>query len=523
MKCKKYKYLLFFIVLFFIPLFSGADEEVFPYGALSISQGDDATASKLVDLAIYGTAGEFEINRMRFSNDGDTWSDWEEYAAAREDWKITAISYGGDTVDGIKRVYAQLMDEDDKVSAIFSDSIEYDTTPPATTADPQEGIFSYMRVIALETSEDNCTIYYTLDGTEPTTESNVYSGPIALMVQRTIKFFAVDDVGNVESVKTQDFNFFRIVTVPAMNAPAHIRQFDLTGELEDKEQDGVLFAFDDESFRGGANITTGDVDGDGQDEIIVGVGSAMGPIVEIYDKDGVKKGVDLQTHHSNYKGGVDVAAGDLDGDGIAEIITVNTSVTETDRDVARVKVYKLDNSLVVEFNAFGSAIAGGRVTVGDIDKDGELEIIVAANRHGGPIVRAFEADGSVRPTQFFTYHTDYRGGIDIAAGDIHGDGKDEIAVVPLAGELSRVKVYRWRDDQYIEGEFIAFDDWEVGGNIDMADIDQDGKDEVIVGTQYNGFPRVKAFEYDGTAIETLDFYAYAEEYKIGVSQAVLSF
>ena len=391
------------------------------------------------------------------------------------------------------------------------------------TANPVGNVYSYTRVVELVASDTEANIYFTLDGSAPNDSSTLYTSPIVLMTSRTIKFFARDELSNTSPIYTEQYDLLRVVTVPAMNAPAHIREFDIQGNVEENELTKVLYGFADPSFRGGANIATGDVDNDDQDEIVIAPGSGMEPRVEVYDQDGEKESFKINAYHPDYHGGVDVAVGDLTGDGRAEIVTVNTSITEADRDVARVKVYSYEpgTPVLIEFIAFGSAVAGGRVTLGDIDADGDLEIIVAANKHGGPIVRAFELDGSVRPTQFFTYHTGYRGGIDVAAGDIHGNGKDEIVVVPLVGEISKVKVYRFRSDQYIEGEFNAFGEEAVGGNVEMADIDQDGEDEIIIGTQNMGHPQIKAFEYDGTPVSGFDFYAYPEEIQTGVSVAIL--
>ena len=517
---------LLLILLLIAPIVVGADSIVLPYGALSINQGESKTASQYVDLKIYATQGGYEITKMSFSNNGESWSAWEDIAEDKENWDITDEEYGGSENDVEKTVYARLRDSQRTVSETFTDKIIYDTTPPITTANPVAGVYSYLRAISLETNEDGCTTYYTLDGTEPTEDSDIYEHPFIFLTDQNLKYFSIDSVGNEEIINISQYNFIRIVTVPANNAPAHIRQFDLTGHLEETELAEPLFAFDNENFRGGANIATGDVDGDTQDEIIVAPAQGMKPIIEIYDKDGEKKLIEYISHSSDYMGGVDVAAADLDGDGMAEIIAVNTSVTETDRDVARVKVYKYDigRTLITEFNAFGGAIAGGRVTAGDIDNDGLPEIIVSANNHGGPIVRAFEMDGSPRPTQFFTFHTDYHGGIDVAAGDVDGNGKkDEIAVIPLANEISKVKIYRWRDDQYIVSEFKAFSNREYGGNIEMGDIDQDGIDEILVGTQQPVLSRVKAFEADGTLISSIKFYAYPKIMQIGVSVAILDF
>jgi hypothetical protein len=60
-------------------------------------------------------------------------------------------------------------------------------------------------------------IYYTTDGTTPTTSSSVYSSPINIAVTTTLKFFARDLAGHSELVKTQIYTIID-TTPPTTNA-----------------------------------------------------------------------------------------------------------------------------------------------------------------------------------------------------------------------------------------------------------------------------------------------------------------
>jgi hypothetical protein len=56
---------------------------------------------------------------------------------------------------------------------------------------------------ATDTGSGVTKTYYTTNGTTPTTSSTVYAGPFTVPGTSTVKFFSVDNVGNTESVNSQ--------------------------------------------------------------------------------------------------------------------------------------------------------------------------------------------------------------------------------------------------------------------------------------------------------------------------------
>lgn len=71
-----------------------------------------------------------------------------------------------------------------------------DSTPPKVTPVPEGGVFASTQNVTLSTDE-TATIYYTIDGTEPTITSSVYVSAIPVSFTTTLKFFAKDTAGNV--------------------------------------------------------------------------------------------------------------------------------------------------------------------------------------------------------------------------------------------------------------------------------------------------------------------------------------
>jgi photosystem II stability/assembly factor-like uncharacterized protein len=98
-----------------------------------------------------------------------------------------------------------------------------DTTPPSTTAAPAGGTYTEAQDVVL-TCDDGAgsgcaAIYYTLDGSNPTTGSSVYATPVAIADNTTLKFFAVDVAGNAEDIQTEAYV---IDTDPPVTTPTPI-------------------------------------------------------------------------------------------------------------------------------------------------------------------------------------------------------------------------------------------------------------------------------------------------------------
>lgn len=75
--------------------------------------------------------------------------------------------------------------------------------PAAPTFDPAAGTYTSTQYVTISAA-DGAAIYYTTDGTSPTTESNLYSEPIEVNTDMTIKAIAVKD-SEVSDVATAEY------------------------------------------------------------------------------------------------------------------------------------------------------------------------------------------------------------------------------------------------------------------------------------------------------------------------------
>ncbi len=233
-----------------------------------------------------------------------------------------------------------------------------------------------------------------------------------------------------------------VITGAGPSGAPHVRALNASGAVQSQ-----FFAYA-ETFRDGVYVATGDVDGDGVDEIITGAGDGGAPHVRVFEQDGTVIG-QFFAYATTFRGGVYVAAGDVDGDGVDEIIT-GAGYTGG----PHVRVFDLTGNVLDQFFAYALTFRGGvQVAAGDVNGDGVDEIITGAGYTGAPHVRMFSQDGTVRG-QFFAYDTNFRGGVFVSAGDTDGNGIDEI--ITGAGYTGAPHVRMFSQDGTVRGQFFAY-------------------------------------------------------------------
>jgi hypothetical protein len=198
-----------------------------------------------------------------------------------------------------------------------------------------------------------------------------------------------------------------------------------------------FFAFD-QAFRGGVRVASGDVNGDGTPDIITAAGPGGGPHVKVFDGEDLHLLFSFMAYDVRFAGGVNVASGDVNGDGNADIITGPGT-----GGGPHVRVFSgADGSELMSFLAYDATFRGGaNVAAGDINGDGRADIITGAGVGGAPHVRAFSGANGMSLLSFFAYDTTFRGGVFVAAGDSDGNGKADIFTGAGAGGGPHVEVF----------------------------------------------------------------------------------
>jgi hypothetical protein len=223
--------------------------------------------------------------------------------------------------------------------------------------------------------------------------------------------------------------------------------------------------------------------------------------------------------------GVNVACGDIDGDGTDEVIT---GAGPGPGFGPHVRCFQPEGQVVhnAGFMAYGTLRWGVNVACGDIDGDGTDEIVTGAGPGDvfGAHVRGWNWDGgpdttAISGVNFLAYGT-HRWGVNVACGDIDGDGIDEIVTGAGPGDVFGPHVRGWNWDgsgsvtPFGEVSYFAYETLSYGVNVACGDLDHDGIDEIITGPGPNPAfgSRVKAWDWDGSgaveAMPGIDFFAY---------------
>ncbi len=210
------------------------------------------------------------------------------------------------------------------------------------------------------------------------------------------------------------------------------------------------------TFTGGVRVALADVNGDGVPDLITAPGPGTAPVIDVYDGVTQQLITSFDAYDSSFTGGVNVVAADLNGDGKAEIITgadegggprvrvfdgasvASGSTTPT----------TLDDFLGIDDPNFRGGV---RLALGDVNGDGVPDLLVAAGNGGGPRVALYDGASLGKGEQvklvndFYAFDPSLRNGVYVSIGDLTGDGFGDLIFGAGPGGGPRVMALNGKD------------------------------------------------------------------------------
>lgn len=249
------------------------------------------------------------------------------------------------------------------------------------------------------------------------------------------------------------------------------------------------------------------------------------PYVDVYDAVSNTRKFRTLAYENTFRGGVKVTTGDINKDGTDDIIVVPGKGRKTD-----VKIYSgVNGALLGSFLAFGAAYTGGAtVDVGDVNNDGWLDVVVGNGAGVAPEIQVWNVRNSINsPTLLRSikpFETSFRGELDVGVGDVNGDSFADIVVGRATGKAT-VQVYSGQNGALLKTFEVYGATFTGGISVDVGDFNQDGRADIVTGAGKGMIPEVSVFSgmtvlNAGAPVALQKFLAYPNTYKGGVNVAL---
>ena len=516
-------------------------------GVTPVFQSGDANGNNRLDRGeVWTYIATGTAVRGSYANTGTAQGSFTDAAGhARADQSSDPSSYFGidPSIDIQKLVNGQDADAAPGPTILFGSPVVWTYVVRNTGNAPLAGV---------AVTDDNGTPGDPSDDFSPTFQSGDFDGDGLLDVNETWRYRATgtamlgayrnlgtvtasvtDTAQHLQTVADSDPANYRghrnvIVIVPdkGNQSTPLVRVID-----RDTQQVLTQFLAYESSFRGGVRIATGDLDGDGVDEIITAPQRGRAPEIRVFEQDGTEL-VKYRTmaYSPTFLGGVNIAVGDVDGNQTTDIVAA------PNYGAMPVEVFynnpaasdPIPNTPSRSFFAFSNQFLGGAdVAVADVGtfangsivnalaQDGKAEIIVGSGPGMSATVKVYDLTGAPAVVDTISpLGGSFTGGMSLQAGRVNGDAIPDILVA--AGDLGGSQIEIWSgiandSPDVLLDAFAAFADVSSSNvHVHAALLDQNGDgraDGVLAAQGTNGTSgQLRFFNVDGSGMQAWSGY-----------------
>jgi predicted outer membrane repeat protein len=259
--------------------------------------------------------------------------------------------------------------------------------------------------------------------------------------------------------------------------------------------------------------------------IVTGPNSGSSPAVQVFNA--LTLGTPTQVSYSpitvaGFSNGARVALGDVNHDGIPDVIVGSGPGQPATVDVYNGATGALLNTFTVLKNSGGTAFTGG-VFVAEGTFGGKPGIVIGADAGGGPRVQVIDANTGTILYDFFAFSPSFTGGVRVGVADTNGDGQNDIicGAGGQVGSSPQVVVLDGTNPSHVLASLSPFGTnftggiYVAGGSLNTASIYGD-----IVAGEGNFGSEVKTYS-GATLLQQQDFSAFPSTFTGGVRVGTL--